>query len=147
MNRKGAYFERSQEGESPMSSIEDIQKTYEKALDLPPLKGASSAQVAFANNRRIAAARRLIREARRGSSTYLNFKVNFEDCASLQRLLNTRLPRMYSTTRASDWLDTDLRRVGDYEYFDDLQPFQKFMLEINPPRSKGSDFVSKYLNL
>ena len=142
MNRKGAYFERSQEGESPMSSIEDIQKTYEKALDLPPLKGASSAQVAFANNRRIAAARRLIRDARERSAC-----LNFEDCAALQRMLNTRLPRMYSTTRASDWLDTDLRHVGDYEYFDDLQPFQKFMLEINPPRSKGSDFVSKYLNL
>ncbi|KXS54783.1 MAG: hypothetical protein AWU57_809 [Marinobacter sp. T13-3] len=103
-------------------------ETYEKPLGLPSLVGASDAQINFANNRRIAAIRRLMREENKRRSLSIN------DCAQIQKILEHRMPQIYSVTQAADWLDIqELRGAGLYEYFDNCQTFQEFMDEIKPP--------------
>lgn len=115
-------------------------KTYEQSLGLPSLVGASDAQINFANNRRIAAVRRLMREESERRS------LNVNDYAQIQKILERRMPQIYSVTRASDWLDLNYLRVsGNYEYFNDCQTFQEFIDEINPGEVPA--VVSEILNL
>lgn len=121
-------------------NIKASHQTYENALNLPPLTGASWDQIDFANNRRIAAARRLIREVGKQRA---GFTIN--DYVAIQSFLNEKLPQIYSVTQASDWLDTDLRIAGNYEYFDNCQSFQEFMDEIKP--KDVHPIVEEFLNL
>jgi len=121
-------------------AINKTHETYEEPLGLPSLVGVSDAQINFANNRRIAAVRRLMREENKQRSLSVN------DCARIQKVLERRMPQIYSVTRASDWLDINqLRIAGHYEYFDNCQTFQEFMDEIKP--SEIPPELREFLNI
>ena len=117
-------------------SEREVHKSYENGLELPPLKGASAAQIDFANNRRIAAIRKIIKYAHQHSWVQVPIGTTDSDsCQILQNYLNKKNPSVYSVTQAADWLDVMNKNAGILTlgaYFDNTQTFQAFIDELKP---------------